>query len=213
MYRAIIDGSVDMANANENAPAKMSFKDKVETVQGIVTIIAVFVGAVWTYILFVKERQQFPHAIIDHSISHVALSEGTNLLRVAITLSNTGTASLLSGEAIIRLQQVLPMPSCPEQGSCAKDELNGAAENVVRKQDRFTWPLLAERVAEFKPPLDIEPNEKDFIDYEFALGSKIEVIRVYTYFRNDKRSAEKDQLGWSIASYYDFRNPKSGEGK
>lgn len=202
-----------MTDGNNNASSKLNFKEKIETIQAIVTIVALFVGALWTYILFVKERQQFPHAIIEHSISHVPLSQNTNLLRVAITLSNTGTARLLSGMSVIRVQQILPLPPCPRQGPCAKEEVDTATKEIVRKENRFTWPVLSERVNIPKYLLDIEPGEKDFVDFEFAVSNEVRVVRVYSYFRNDNRSSAEAQIGWTIASYYDFRNSKSRGGQ
>ena len=40
--------------------------------------------------MFIKEREEYPHANIELKLSHVALSERVNLLRIAIELSNTG---------------------------------------------------------------------------------------------------------------------------
>jgi len=73
------------------------FKEKVELAQAIIataasiaTVVAVIVGGWWTYSLFIKEREEYPHANIELKLSHVALSERVNLLRIAIELSNTG---------------------------------------------------------------------------------------------------------------------------
>jgi hypothetical protein len=186
----------------------MTFKDKVETAKSIVTIVAILVGGLWTYNLFIKERKQYPHANIEQKVSHVALSEHTNLLRVGIELSNTGSSRLLSGKLIIRIQQILPVPSCPKQGPCAKEEVNSALKEIDRKANRFSWPLIAEREHNFGKPLDIEPEEKDFIEYEFVVPTEIKAIRIYSYFRNDQKSKDQDEVGWAISSHYDFGKSK-----
>jgi hypothetical protein len=191
----------------------MTFKDKVETVQAIVTTAAIIIGGIWTYNLFIKERKQFPHANLEQKISHVALSQRTNLLRVGIEIANTGTSRLLLGKSIIRVQQILPIPPCPKQGPCAAEQVNAALKEAELKTDRFSWPLIAERDKRFEQPLDIEPGEKDFIEFEFSVPSDVKVIRVYSYFRNDQKSKGDNEVGWSMSSHYDFRISKEGRVK
>jgi hypothetical protein len=186
----------------------MTVKDTVETVQAIITTAAIIIGGIWTYNLFVKERQQFPHANIEQKISHVALSKQTNLLRVGIEIANTGSSRLLLGKSIIRVQQILPIPPCPKQGPCASQQVNAAIKESERQADRFSWPLIAEREKGFEQPLDIEPGEKAPIEFEFVVPSDVKVIRVYSYFRNDQKSNGDNEIGWSMSSHYDFRTSR-----
>lgn len=185
----------------------MTLKDKLGVAQSIVTIGAVVVGGLWTYQLFIMERKHLPHANIEQKISHVALSERANLLRVGMELTNTGNSRLLSTKSIVRIQQILPMPPCPKTGPCAKDEVEGALKEISRKADRFSWPLVAEREDD-ATSVDIEPAEKDFLEFEFAVPSNIKVVRVYSYFRNDVRSTPQEEVGWSVSTDYEFGNPK-----
>ena len=186
----------------------MIFKDMVSTAKSIITIAAIFVGGLWTYDLFIMERKHYPHANIEQKISYVALSEQTNLLRVGIELTNTGNSRLLSSKSIVRIQQILPVPSCPEQGPCVEEEVNNALKEIGRKANRFSWPLIAERENSFKNPLDIEPGEKDFIEFEFVVPAKIKVVRIYSYFSNDLKSKDQNEVGWSISSHYGFGKSK-----
>lgn len=90
----------------------LNLKDKVETLQAAATVVALIVGGVWTYKLFLEERNPFPHANIEQQISHVVVSKHVNILRVGVNLTNAGTAILLSSGGIIRIQQVVPLDSC-----------------------------------------------------------------------------------------------------
>jgi hypothetical protein len=188
----------------------MTFKDKVQTAQAIVTIAAVFIGGVWTYNLFVKERKHYPHANIEQEISHVPLSKRTNLLRIGIEVTNSGSSRLILGRSLIRIQQILPLLPCPKQGPCTTEEVAGALQEPERKADRFSWPLIAERERRFEHPLDIEPGEKDFVEFEFAVPSQVKVVRIYSYFRNDQKSEGSNEVGWSVSSHYDFGTSKDG---
>src|SRR5579871_2667088 len=96
----------------------MTFKEKVETTQAIVTIVAVFIGGLWTYNAFVKERQEYPHANIEQKISHAELSERLILLTVDIQLSNTGTTQIRVARSVVRVQQVLPLLPCTKVDRC-----------------------------------------------------------------------------------------------
>lgn len=191
----------------------MTFKDKINVAEAIVSIFAIIVGGVWTYNLFIKERRHYPHANIEQKVSHAALSKHINLLRVGIELTNTGSSRLLSGKSVIRIQQILPVLPCPKQGPCAKDEVSSALREIERKANTFSWRLIAKREHNFKKALDIEPGEKDFIEYEFVVPTEIKVVRIYSYFRNDKRSKNHDEIGWSISSHYDFEKPKKERAK
>lgn len=191
----------------------MTFKDKIETVGTMVTIGAILVGGLWTYKLFIEERKHYPHANIEQKVSHVQLSDRTNLLRVGIELTNSGTSRLRSDKAIVRIQQILPVPPCIGEGPCAKEEVISALKDPERKADRFSWPMIAEREHNVGQFLDIEPGEKDLVEFEFVVPTEVTVVRIYSYFRNDQRSKQgSDEIGWKTSSQYDFRQSKK-EGK
>jgi hypothetical protein len=181
-----------------------TFKEKLEIVQSIVTISAVIVGGIWTYNVFIKERREYPHANIEQKLSHVQLSDQINLVRVGIDVTNTGNHLLTIGQSTIRVQQVLPSLPCPNDGACAAKQVNEALQTVDQQSDRFSWPLLAERIVSFDPAVDIEPGEKQSFDFEFVISSKVKVARIYVYVRNDKKFGEGADIGWTASSLYDI---------
>jgi hypothetical protein len=193
------------------------FKEKVEIAQALFTIAqaifaiaAIIVGGLWTYNLFIKERHEYPHANIELKLSHVALSDRVNLLRVWIELTNGGSSLMKIGKSIIRVQQILPSVPCPKQdGACAANEVDAAIKEVERHDDRFNWALIAERTDSW-PSFDIEPGEKQSIDFEFATPSEVKAVRVYAYFRNDQKSSDASEVGWDTSNYYDFPAPAKG---
>ncbi|TFW62686.1 hypothetical protein CT676_00740 [Bradyrhizobium sp. MOS001] len=85
-----------------------AFKEKVDIIQGLVTIAAIIIGGIWTYNVFIKERREYPHANIEQKITHLALSDQQNLLRVGLELTNTGSSLMLVDMSIVRVQQILP---------------------------------------------------------------------------------------------------------
>lgn len=183
----------------------MNIKDKIETIQVIITIAAVVVGGFWTYSLFIKERENYPHANIEHKVSHVQLSKDTILLRVSIVVTNTGNSRLVIKKSDIRIQQILPLTGCVENYPCAEKQINEALQKRERTKDRFSWPMIARRLKPWEIPLDIEPSEKDEIDFEFVIPSDVTTIRIYSYFRNEEKTTHEGEVGWIQSSYYKLK--------
>jgi hypothetical protein len=123
---------------------RTTFKDWIDITQSIVTISAVFVGGFWTYDVFIKERHDYPHANVEQKINHLSLADKELLLRVGLDLTNTGSSLLEIDRSTIRIQQILPLASCSND-PCAMSQLKDAAAAVERKDDRFNWPLIADR--------------------------------------------------------------------
>jgi hypothetical protein len=183
----------------------MPFKDRVETVQAIVTIIAIITGGIWSYNLFIKERSHYPHANIEQKVSHIPLSKDKNLLRIDIGLTNTGSTGLFLKNYIIRVQQILPLITCEENKPCIENELNTTLKETKRKADKFSWLLLYERDNSYKEPIEIEPDEKEMMDFEFVIHSRVKAVRVYSYFQNESKTNDNKTIGWDTSAIYDFR--------
>ena len=186
---------------------RATFKDWVDITQSIVTIGAVFVGGLWTYDVFIKERHDYPHANVEQKITHLSLADKGLLLRVGLDLTNTGSSLLEIDRSTIRIQQILPVASCSND-PCAMNQLKDAAAAVERKDDRFDWPLIADR--DVKTTIEIEPGEKQSLDYEFVIPSTVKAVRIYTYLRNDRKSNQDKEIGWYASSHYDFSTAHDG---
>jgi hypothetical protein len=186
---------------------RTTLKDWVDVAQSVVTIVAVIVGGIWTYDVFIKERRDYPHANIEHQITHLALSDKQNLLRVGLDLTNAGSSLMKIDHSLIRIQQILPAASCSND-PCATSQLKEALAGIERKEDRFAWPLIAERTV--TDPIEIEPGEKQSLDYEFVIESTVKAVRIYTYFKNEQRSKEDKEQGWDMSGFYNFSTGHDG---
>jgi len=188
----------------------MTFKDKIEVVKSIASILALIVGGIWSYHLFIKERAHFPHVRIEQKASHITLSEDKNLLCVNIELSNTGNSLLVIKKYLILIQQILPTI----EGE-ALSQVNAALKEKGNKRsvDWYSWPALVVREAMLDNPIELEPGENQVVCFEFAVKSKAEVVRIHSYFRNEKKIKGKDEVGWYVATYYDLRTTHKEGGK
>ncbi len=199
-----------MVWAAKRPKKQMTLKEFCEIAQSVVTIGAVIIGGVWTYTIFGKERKQYPHVNIEHKLSHVTLPQGVNLLRAAMELTNQGSSKLVVGKWTIRVQQILPVEPCMGKGPCVVDEIKDATQAVMRKSNNFSWPMIAKREENSSDLINIEPEEKQTFEFEFAVPPEVKVARVYSYFRNDQISTLDSEIGWAMSSYYDFRGSCDG---
>jgi|SRR5215211_7279349 len=181
-----------------------SLKDKVETVESIATTLAFLIAGYWTYSIFIKERKDFPHTNVEQKISHVVLPDKTKLLRVSVDVTNTGTSHVVLQKGSIWIQKIILMLPCKDIKSYSIEQMKKALEKIDREEDRFSWPLLAQRSKSFNSPILIEPGEKDSFDFEFAVPSDINVIRIYSYFTNERISTPRNESGWKATTFYKF---------
>lgn len=98
-------------NLEKGKSVSEGFRNISEAIKNTLEIIAIIVGAGWTYVLFIKQRQKYPRANLAHRITHRSLGNGKLLMNIDATLSNAGAVliRIVSGE--LRIQHVLPLSS------------------------------------------------------------------------------------------------------
>lgn len=172
-------------------------KDFANIVQAFFTSLAILIGGVWSYMLFVRKRQKYPRASIKHRIVCKPITNNKLLLHVAITIKSTGEVllSLVSGE--IHVQQVLP-PTTDLLGL-----IDQGLDPVEEGRCEVSWPMVCSREFSWtKGEIEIEPGESDEFCYDFIIDASIKTIEVYSYFKNAKK--RKSDIGWGLTTVYDI---------
>ena len=178
-----------------------------EMIQAIVATAGIIVAGIWTYMIFIEDRESYPHANLDETITRVKLTDQVNLLEVILKIHNSGQTLMHLSQATVRLQQVLPINGCAADAACVVDDLNEALTDGNRVSDRFSWPVETNREAAWDTPLIVEPGEDDVMDFEFVIPATIQVVRVYGFVPNDALKSDSSSPGWSVARFYDTRKP------
>jgi len=152
------------------------FKEIADIAQVAVTVAAVVVGGIWSYWLFVQNRQKYPRAGITHRIMHKHAGNGKLLLHVGVTISNLGDVLLSLVALETRVQQVLPLPD-------EVLEAIGKGQNPVTEgETEVAWPLIDSQKLELeRGECEVEPGESQEIHHDFIFDADAEVIEVYTY--------------------------------
>jgi hypothetical protein len=178
-------------------------KDSAGTIQSYVTIVAIVIGAAWTYRLFVENRQQAPHLNISHAVVSKHLTNNVVWVHLTVYIENTGDNLVSLREGDIRLQQILPLHASL-LGPLARGE-----DLVEKPEDLISWPPLCRYLP--KLDLDIEPKEKDILEYDFLVPRSLRTIRLYSYFKNERYSYGTHELGWHSSTIYEIQVEKELE--
>lgn len=163
-------------------------KDIVDILQGMVTIGAVFVGGIWTYLAFVRKRLRYPRAELAVAVNSTCVAPGFRLVHVAVEITNTGSVLLAPEYAEIRLRQVIPLPAEIES------RLKPGTDPVVADEKELRWPLIVGREWEWNASgIEIEPGESDRLNADFVINDTVEVVQIYTFVRNPRK---RHAPGW-----------------
>jgi hypothetical protein len=92
-------------------------------IESVASIAALAVGAVWTWLLFVRGRQRWPQARCTHRFSSSVLPTGERLLRAKVGIENVGNRLLVVQRIVGRVQRIAPLTDL------AKTQLNAYRED------------------------------------------------------------------------------------
>jgi len=172
----------------------------------LLTALALIVGGIWSYLLFIRTRQKYPSANISQEITFKRITRDKVWLRITATLQNTGKVLLSLVYAETWVQQVRPIDEEMQ------NKILDPQESADTEQTEIQWPLLNEaKIKWAKKELEIEPNESDQIHFDFLIDSNVKTIVAYSYFRNAEKFRRQKELGWQITRVYDLHSVKSLE--
>lgn len=161
----------------------------VNIVKEIVTIFALTIGGVWSYMLFVKKRQIYPRAKIEHQIQYQPVEGEKLLLSVDVFISNNSDVLLSLESWNLDVKQMLP-----PQGELL--QYTNKADAIIKSIQFLDWTILAKRNDEWdKGKFEIEPGEQHQFHSDFLVYSIPQSILVESYFRNIKKRSKV--IGWN----------------
>src|SRR5262249_52547585 len=135
-----------------------------QIVQAITTVAAIIIGGVWTYLLFIQQRQAFPRLKIEHAVTHLALQDNRELLLLDITHTNVGAVKLSLPSADIRIYEL---------AEPAADDLAPPSDQIPTGPSDL-WEVIDGRRQTWRPDeLVVEPGESDTLHYEFLLNQDV----------------------------------------
>jgi hypothetical protein len=161
-----------------------SIESLAAALESCATILGILVAGVWTYRLFVKNREEFPKASLTQVVSFWNSDDGNRLIRVSMTIKNEGNVLVKIPSGFTWIQQMKPWP----------DELL-KAKPVTQE---IAWPLIESR--DLDSGWEIEPKETEIISMDFVINQAFAQILVYSFIKNPK----KETTGWPVTTIIDF---------
>jgi hypothetical protein len=196
---------VDTTSVIPPPPSNLqAWGDLAETVA---TLLALIIGAFWTYRLFVQKRQKYPRANVSHAVTSWKIEGKRRLVRVNIKIDNVGDVLLRPCKGHAWLQVVRPWPYGVRSAAKGDGTLRPTGSTEA------SWPKVPDAEVEWTDSdIDIEPGETDFIHLDFVVPPKLRTVMVYTYLENPiKRSRlkwwGKREIGWKTSSIHELQKP------
>jgi hypothetical protein len=175
-------------------------KDAFASLQAIATIFAFAVGGFWTYLLTTQFRETAPKLAIKHAVSSWRLDNGSILLRVDSTVTNSGKGLIkgLNGKLIVlRL-----FPETPEQAAnyakgkvlfdCTDDR--GLALKKCVSEQGLKLPTSSKHelpIADAERKL--EPGESESYWRYIPMDGSVRTVEVMTFIDNPDTEGRR---GW-----------------
>jgi hypothetical protein len=185
-----------LASTISNSLAHTS-SELISLVESLITIVAIVAGGIWTYLLFIRNRQRWPRARIGMAASHFRAGSSHHILHVDLAIANVGQVLLEVDSLSTTISQMLPLPK-------------EIAVAVKRREDpvpdgfsEIQWPVVITRAVELGDSrCEIEPGESQTLQFDFMLDSRIKLVEIYSYVLNQKK--RERNLAWDLSRLYDF---------
>lgn len=176
----------------------------------VFTIVGIIVGALWTYNLFVKNRQIYPRADIEHhvSISHIPNKE-YSILTILVNFKNSGQVLLKVKSYVIEIQELFPFD----------DNITNQLSDTFSKNGKFIEIANGKFLHKVKDEpteiIEMEPSEKEQFPIILIISNELKGIIVKSHFKNIKKerkhwfSIERKSIGWNNTTTHFFENIKA----
>jgi len=136
---------------------------------------AVVIGGIWSYLLFVRQRLGKVRANLTHEIDRIDVNAEYLLLHVTTRIENIGSVMIKPPQAIVSVDQMVPLP---EDTATGLDSTG--AENPAPKVP-LEYPSLGTKTIDLaKAEMFLEPGENDVFPTDFILSRTAKVVRVVT---------------------------------
>ncbi len=113
-------------------------KKVLEILEPLATVLAIIFGGVWTYVLFIKNRQNYPKAKLSHQIFSENISKDKVLLRIKVKITNIGQIMLSIKSCKTWIQQINPLTED------IQDLINENSKEEFSTE--ISWPLIQKKI-------------------------------------------------------------------
>jgi len=172
------------------------FEKTAELINHILTSVGVVVGAFWSYHLFIKNRQKYPKAEIDHKIEIKDIENGEfQLITLIITIKNISQILLPIEEYNIEIFKVIPSLEL-------SDKIEKGYFNKYPSYEIPSNESIFKVTKKTKSNMEIEPTEKILLAHNVVIPKGLQTISVHSVVYNPSKS--KKQFVWNNITIHDL---------
>ena len=181
-------------------------RDAVALLQGLATVAAVALGALFAYRNSLLFRSFEPHLTVTQAVASRAV--GTQYVHISVitTLHNTSKVKAEIREGFFQIHQIQPISDEDVEHLYNQSFNSGAFSSI-------DWPVL-DKIAWQRGPgaLVVEPGESHQEPCEFIVLKDVEAVLVYSYFYNRLYiEGSQSAQGWTATTFYDVVPQDSGK--
>jgi hypothetical protein len=173
-------------------------KDAVTVFKDLATVVALALGALWSYWLVIQYRDTQPKASLDHHVTIRPLPSHKALLTVDVDMTNTGKVIIKPLTGRVNIYRVLPLND---------DEVRLLESgNLIPRGKPFrVWPDIPPSPFRIEgPERRLEPGESEKAHYEVVIDESIRTIQVYSFFNHPTLSKPEQPIGWELLTTHDL---------
>ena len=162
----------------------------ISAIKETITILAIIIGGIWTYHLFILRRHQHQKLEIYHDLTEVPLNKFNKLLSIVVIIKNTGEVAISIGNVILKLSQILPLIKplrvCLDNDGDLKEFLLKTLGSNEKKwpKEKIAWPELG--FLKSAGNHWIEPGNSQKIAFDFIVNHSVKTIRIESSFENNQ---------------------------
>jgi hypothetical protein len=182
--------------------------------QAWMTVAGIAVAGLWTYLIFVRQRQRFPRASVQHTLLHRTLADGSQLVTVCARLTNIGQGLISIANASVVVQRVAPLSRSLEEQALAAHN-----PQTSDRRREVLWYRIGYWSTGFTPAIEVEPGETEDILFDFRFSKHERAIKVNTHIENEMKRTSPSRfskwvpasirrpqrwIGWQCTSYHNL---------
>jgi hypothetical protein len=170
-----------------------TWKDAASTAQSVVTILALIIGGVWTYTLFIKQRTDKPRLRSTLNLQVAPFRNHQRLLVVDLSVLNAGNTLIELDQGMIAIKQVVPVPAEADAYTQEPIAIHPQSDGV-----HFKSGLTDSTPLDGK--LQLEPGEMEQIHTELIIPCSVQVAEISSFLTNKSLGG----TGWRTFASFDF---------
>ncbi|MDX1479462.1 MAG: hypothetical protein R3301_17230 [Saprospiraceae bacterium] len=157
--------------------------------ESLATIIALIIAGIWTYRVFIRNRQNKPRAIVEHQVYCWEQAPGSALVHVVVRVRNISDLLIQIARGKVEVSIMTPDVDGLQRTSSGTEY-----------QWPFTYPHPFDWSAQ---PHEIEPHEMDEYHFDFRIDRPFETLQVYSHIQNTRKRTQ--QIGWNKITIHQFK--------